>query len=236
MSADPASTTAGSEQLPPRVASALAVAEIPPAKRGAARRARVSGSERALYVWILRRFATSGRPSTAETREAAARLGLDAGRALGTLAREDLVHLDRDAEIVVAYPFSGRATAHRVRFPSGHEAYAMCAIDALGIAPMFDELIEIVSEDPLTGESIRVRVAPDGEAEWWPGSAVVVAGVLDRQGDSCACCCPVLNFFVSTGNAESWLAEHPEARGEVISLQEAILAGRAVFGDVLEED
>jgi hypothetical protein len=42
--------------------------------------------------------------------------------------------------------------------------------------------------------------------------------------------------FVSSANAERWLAEHSGVRGEVISLREAILAGRAVFGDVLEED
>jgi hypothetical protein len=33
-------------------------------------------------------------------------------------------------------------------------------------------------------------------------------------------------------NAERWLGEHPEVRGEVISMPEAILAGRAVFGEV----
>ena len=32
------------------------------------------------------------------------------------------------------------------------------------------------------------------------------------------------------------VAEHPDTRGEVISLREANLAERAVFGDVLEED
>jgi integrase len=45
----------------------------------------------------------------------------------------------------------------------GHKAEAMCAIDALGIAPMLDEAIEIASRDPLTGEDVHVRLAPDGE-------------------------------------------------------------------------
>jgi CBS domain-containing protein len=42
----------------------------------------------------------------------------------------------------------------------------------------------------------------DTSAEWSPESAVVVAGVLARHGDSCACCSPALNFFASPGNAE----------------------------------
>ena len=152
----------GSGQLAARVAATLAAAEIPPSKLGPARRARLSQSERELYFWILRRFATAGRPSSAELRAAAEHLGLEAGSALATLAREDLVHRGADGEIAVAYPFSGRPSAHRVRFPDGHEVDAMCAIDALGIAPMFGEPIEIESRDPVSGDEIRARVAPDG--------------------------------------------------------------------------
>jgi hypothetical protein len=219
-------------QLAPSVAAALAAAEIPPSKLGPARRARLTEAERELYFWILRRFATDGRPSSGEVRAAAGRLGLDAEDALETLSREDLVHRGRDGEMSVSYPFSGRPTAHRVRFPSGHEVDAMCAIDALGIAPMFAQRIEVESRDPVSGETIGARVAPDGAAEWWPESAVVVAGAARSQGDACCGCCPVLNFFVSPANAERWLTEHPEVRANVISLPDAAAAGRAVFGGV----
>jgi hypothetical protein len=223
----------GREELPSGVAAALAAAEISASKLGPARRARLTDSERELYFWILRHFRTTGRPGDRELRAAAARLEIDAEHGLETLAREDLVHRGSDDEVTVAYPFSGRPTAHRVRFPDGHEVDAMCAIDALGIAPMFGEPIEIASRDPVSGDEIRARVAADGTAEWSPRSPVVVAGVLDRQSDSCRGCCPVLNFFVSAANAERWLSEHPEVQGDVISMQEAAAAGRAVFGDVL---
>ena len=225
----------GVNELPERVAAALALAEIPPSKLGPARRARLTGAESELYLWILRRFATEGRPSRVELREAAEQLGLDVEQALETLAREDLVRRGSDGEIAVAYPFSGRPTAHRVRFPGGHEVDAMCAIDALGIAPMFGEPIEIASRDPVSGDAIEARVAPDGTADWSPRSAVVVAGVLDRGSDSCRGCCPVLNFFVSPVNAERWLTEHPQVRGIVISMDEAAAAGQAVFGDALTQ-
>ena len=225
----------GEGELPERVAAALALAEIPPSKLGPGRRARLTDSERELYFWILRHFRTAGRPGGTEVREAAARLGIDAESRLETLALEDLVHRGADGEITVAYPFSGRPTAHRVRFPGGQEVDAMCAIDALGIAPMFGEQIEIDSRDPVSGDAIRARVAADGAAEWWPEPAVVVAGVLDRQFDSCCGCCPVLNFFASPANAERWLSEHPQVRGNVISMQDAAAAGRAVFGDVLTQ-
>jgi hypothetical protein len=111
----------------------------------------------------------------------------------------------------------------------------MCAIDALGIAPMFRVPIEIESRDPASGDAIRARVALDGSVEWSPESAVVVAGAIRRQGDGCCGCCPVLNFFVSPATAERWLAEHPEVRGNVISMQEAAAAGQVVFGEVLTQ-
>jgi hypothetical protein len=111
----------------------------------------------------------------------------------------------------------------------------MCAIDALGIAPMFAQRIDVESRDPVSSDTIGARVAPDGSAEWWPESAVVVAGAARSQGDACCGCCPVLNFFASPANAERWLTEHPEVRGDVISMPEAAAAGRAVFGEVFTD-
>jgi len=110
--------------------------------------------------------------------------------AFETLAREDLAHRDDSGEITVAYPFAGRPTAHSVRFERGHEAHAMCAIDALGIAPMFDQEVHITSTDPLTGESVRTRLTANGEGTADPESAVVVAGVIDRSHESFRGCCP----------------------------------------------
>jgi hypothetical protein len=222
-------------QLAPPVAAALAIAEIPPSRLGPARHSRLTGAERELYFWILRRFGTHGRPRSSEILAVAGRLGLHAEEALATLSGQDLVHRGANGAITVAYPFSGQPTAHRVRFPTGHEVDAMCAIDALGIAPMFGERIEIESRDPVSGEAIEARVATDGTAEWRPESAVVVAGSTRSQGDACGGCCPVLNFFASPANAERWLSEHLDARGNVISMREAAAAGRAVFGDVLRE-
>ena len=51
MSANVARANDG-EQLPPHVAAALAAAEIPPSKLGAARHARLTDAERELYILI----------------------------------------------------------------------------------------------------------------------------------------------------------------------------------------
>src|SRR5207245_2407907 len=109
-------------------------------------------------------------------------LSFEVDDAAATLAREDLVHLDKNGGVAVAYPFSGRPTAHEVRFENGGQVHAMCAIDALGIAPMFDQPIEISSRDPLSGDDVRAQLTASGEGTWQPESAVVVAGAIDRSG------------------------------------------------------
>jgi hypothetical protein len=46
-------------------------------------------------------------------------------------------------------------------------------------------------------------------------------------------CCPALNFFESPESGERWLNDqHGGVRGQVVSMPDAIAAGRAVFGDV----
>jgi Alkylmercury lyase len=177
------------------VVKAIEATGIPPEKLGEQRTKRLSRGERAMYRWILETFGAGAPPEPDALADAASRFEVEVEQALATLAREDLVHHDpATGAILVAYPFSGRPTAHRVRFPGGHEVDAMCAIDALGIAPMFREAIEIESRDPASGDEIRARVAPDGSVEWSPESAVVVAGAIRSQGDACRGCCPVLNF------------------------------------------
>jgi hypothetical protein len=212
----------------------LTAAGISPERRGHKRVHALSDGERGFYRWILRRFAAGGPPAPDELADAASEFELEVEPALGRLQSADLVHHDSaSGAILVAYPFSGRQTAHRVRI-DGREVYAMCALDALGIAPMLGEPTTIASRDPLTGAEIEVSLEPEGRGSWEPEEAVLVTGTAGGA-DSCDACCPVLNFFASAENAERWLAAHPSVRGAVVSLPDAIVAGRSLFGDLLDE-
>jgi hypothetical protein len=215
------------------VRQALVAAQIPRERLGRARTGRLDAPELSFYHWILRRFAGGEVPDGAALAVEAERLGVEPDATLATLAYEDLIHTDAAGQVTVAYPFSGRPTAHRVRV-DGHEVYAMCAIDALGVAPMLDAPVLIDSRDPVTGDAVHVEVAPDGQASWAPEEAVVVAGSC-CAGAAYSGCCQVLNFFAAPANAEQYLKERTDVSGHVISIPEAIEVGRVIFGDVFQE-
>jgi hypothetical protein len=113
----------------------------------------------------------SGEPWLPERRVRADATGFVNLNVCDKLAVEDLAHFDADGSVAVAYPFSGRPTSHRVLI-DGHSVHAMCAIDALGIAPMFDRTSVVSSRDPITEVEISVWLQPDGSGTWQPGEAV----------------------------------------------------------------
>ena len=219
-----------------RVDAALEAAAIPPERFGPARLTRLSQGERALYRSILASFASASSPPGDELRDRASELGLQIEDTLDLFATLDLVHHEpASGEILVAYPFSARPRGHSVLIDSAHRVEAMCAIDALGIAPMLALPIEVTSRDPLSGTEIWVRLDPAEGAWWEPTTAVVLAGSACCDGPSFRGCCDVLNFFETEGSANNYLAAHPGLTGFPISIPDAIEVGRAVFADLLKE-
>jgi len=228
---DALATAATSESPVERV---LEAAAIPRSRCGHRRTARLSGSEQALYRWVIERFARATPPTAAELAAQAHTLTLDPNAALAALAREDLVHTDDEGAITVAYPFSAHPRGHEVTL-GGRVVQAMCAIDALGIAAMLDQPVEVCSHDPLSGREIRVHADPEAVISWEPETAVVLAGSSSCEGPSYCGCCDVLNFFESTDNAQRYLRDNANVDGMPVSIPEAAAAGRAIFGAILEE-
>ena len=218
------------------VQRALSSAGIAPERFGPKRLMHLDERERTLYRWILACFARASPPRVDELCDYASELGLQIEQTLEQLANLDLVHHDpASGEILVAYPFSARPRGHSVLINSTDRVEAMCAVDALGIAPMLQLPVEVSSRDPLTDAEIWVRLDP-GEGAWWePTSAVVLAGSPCCDRPSFRGCCDVLNFFETEASANSYLVEHPELSGFPISIPDAIEAGRTVFANLMEE-
>ena len=74
---------------------------------------------------------------------------------------EDLIRV-RAGQIDIAYPFSATPTPFRVRLSGGRERYACCATDALGLAPMVGEPVEIASSCHHCGDPLKLAATPYG--------------------------------------------------------------------------
>ena len=129
-------------------------------ERQAARRA---ARQQLLVRRILRMFLEHGEPIDVEKLVAALPDGQPgAGRqSLMALDEEDVIRV-RAGQIDLAYPFSAVPTPFRVRLPDGRERYACCAVDALGMAPMIGESIEIGSHCHHCGAALVLTATPDG--------------------------------------------------------------------------
>lgn len=198
---------------------------------GTSRTAGLSDGDRALYRWIVSRFASGDPPDNETLDEHAQRLGVESGPALRRLEDRDLIRR-QDGDVTVAYPFSRSETPHEVSL-DGRHANAMCAVDALGIPYMLGEQAKIASRDPVSGQAIRVSVGEDGKLAWSPRSAVAVIGTTEDGGPLASVCCPSTNLFASAQTAHNYLGTHPSVSATVVSISEAAASGRRHFGELL---
>ena len=149
-------------------------------ERQASRRA---ARETPLVQRILRLFVDRGGPIAVEDVITASDGHPTAAirEAITALDDEDLIRLRHDL-IDTAYPFSAGPTAFVVRLADGKDRYACCATDALGIAPMIGDRIEIRSRCHHCGEPLALSATPDGPG---PEAAGVMLWIGKRTEGGC---------------------------------------------------
>jgi hypothetical protein len=189
--------------------------------------------ERAVHQAVLRAFAATGRaPVPRDLDGVLASTGTDAGTVVRRLHDLDAIRLAPDGTIAVAYPFSATPTRHLVRIGNQIDVYAMCAIDALGIAAMLGQDTAITSVDVSSGQSVIVNTTGE-RTVWEPADAVVFIGAERDGGPSADYCCDYVNFFTDTAAAEAWSNNHPQVHGQVLSQTEAEQLGIRLFQPLL---
>ncbi|MGY1435388.1 alkylmercury lyase family protein [Streptomyces reniochalinae] len=208
------------------------VAEVA-GRGGRGRLAPEEGGLRAVQQAVLRAFAAHGRaPADRELDAAAEPFGVPARQVLAELDAADFLSLDGEGRLRAAYPFSPVPTDHHVRIQDGPRVWAMCAVDALGIAPMLGRDTEIRSLDPVNGREVTVYFRR-GQVAWTPESAVVLASSGSCSGPAVDVCCSALNFFTDRTSAASWAENHPDMHAVPLSLRQAESLAREIFGPLL---
>ncbi|MFD0042470.1 alkylmercury lyase family protein [Streptomyces anulatus] len=206
----------------------------PIGRSGRGRRAPGERGLRAVHQAVLRHFAATGHaPEPADLAAAVASAGRTAADVLDELGHEDFLTLDADGRIRAAYPFSAVPTPHGLRLTNGVEAWAMCAIDALGVAAMLHQDITVASCDPVDGRPITVTFT-SGTARWEPAEAVVFVGQRAQAGPAATVCCDALNFFADSTTAGVWARQYPEVHGRTVGQAEALRIAEQTFGPLLD--
>jgi hypothetical protein len=202
--------------------------------------------ERTVLQAILRAFAATGHPPAIdELHGLTADIGRSSVEVLMALHAVDAIRLVPTGHIAVAYPFSATPTRHRVRIGGADseigqgsddvDVYAMCAIDALGIAAMVGRDTRIESVDLTTGTPVTVTIRGD-RSRWHPLGAVVFVGADTCSGPSADNCCEYLNFFADRESARAWIRTHPQITGQLLDHHEAEDLGVRLFGHLLAPD
>src|SRR5260370_22884986 len=149
-------------------------------ERQAARRA---AREQPLVRLILRTFLQRGGPIPIKDIVASSPDGRAEAvhDALTALDDEDVIRV-RAGQVDIAYPFSAAPTTFRLRLSAGRERHACCATDALSIAAMIGEPVDITSPCHHCAESLKFAATPHGTGLHADG---VMVWVGNRGDEGC---------------------------------------------------
>ena len=190
---------------------------------------------RQVHLAVLGAFAQTGQAPGRDELERIARAGgADPAAVLAEVAERDVIAFGQAGEIRAAYPFSPSPTPIQVSWAGGPVAYAMCAIDALGISAMLSRPVTITAAEPGTGRTITIH-ADGGQARWDPPGAVVFAGATGGDCPHAADrTCGYINFFTTARAARAWARANPAVTGTLMSQARALSAGVAEFGAFMQ--
>ncbi|MEE8168305.1 MAG: alkylmercury lyase family protein [Candidatus Hydrothermarchaeales archaeon] len=190
----------------------------------------LSPDEDEIRRFILTEFPSLGRvPTMEEIKEGLGLTTTDVSQSLETLNELDIIYM-KDDRILGAYPFSSEPTPYLVTFKGREKrrAYALCAIDALGIPFMFGEDVDIESSCAHCSGKIKIKVEDGRIIECEPKEALVWIG-LKYSCHAATSLCTSLIFFQSEEHLLEWRAENPSEDGEALTLSEALYVGKELF-------
>lgn len=175
---------------------------------------------RELHQQVLRSFVIRGRILTRE--ELAQRVS-NLEEALKVLRDSGMVTFSGDGNPVGAYPFTMEVREHKVQV-NRHPVYAMCALDALAVSPMFGMKTQIDSRCRVTDDPVNIQQSgktienPDETGDVHFGIDWSAADADSSCADSL---CMEMIFLRDGAVARQWLGDDAGDR-EIFTLPEAI--------------
>jgi mercuric reductase len=185
-----------------------------------------------LHQAILHSLATRGHALTRE--EIAEAVGIErVTEALVTLGKNDLVVLNEAGDMVVgAYPLTTEATPHKVRIGE-IEVNAMCALDAVSVAPMFGVDAWIESSCHITRDPVQIHMRNHQVIESVPLEPIVAVRWQMPCGVAAHSMCMEMVFIKDQAMAEVWQSEDIE-NISLFKLPDAVEFGSGFFMPLMD--
>jgi hypothetical protein len=196
-----------------------------------ARQDRLSSGLRELHREAIRLLVMCGRtPSREEMAESLGRDQVDA--ALARLGADDLVVLSKDRrEILGAYPVTTENTPHVIHV-NGQTIHAMCAVDALSVAPMFDVPLTIESRCRVMESAIHIEQEGERIVEARPPTVRVGVRWQAPNGSAAHSLCMEMVFLQDEEAACRWHGGDLENHS-LFTLEQAVAFGSRFFRPLL---
>ena len=197
------------------------------------RQAQLEPQLRDLHIAIIVHFANHGQALSRD--QVAQKLGGgDVDAALQQLAGEDLIVLSPDNKrISGAYPFSAEERTHVV-LVNGHTVHAMCALDALAIAPMFETATRIDSRCHITNAPIEIRMQGEELLTAKPGDVRLGIHWQGTSGCAAQSLCMEMVFLGDAEIAQRWQQQDSDST-DLFELPDAVRFAAAFFRPLLPQ-
>lgn len=194
---------------------------------------RLEAPLRDLHRKVLKDFVARGYPpSRDEMEQLPGDYPLD--DALQRLASGDLLVLSPDGQSINgAYPFTVEERVHTVSV-NGRCLHAMCALDALSVAPMFQVATMVKSRCHVTGDPVEVEMQGGNVLSASPAEPLVGIRWQGTSGCAAQSLCLDMVFLRDSETAGEWQAQD-SGNISILDLPSAIAIGAAFFCPLLEQ-
>jgi len=196
-----------------------AVAQLKKILPLSARQKKLNHETAYVYQMILGSYVFQGR--TLNKSEISVQVG-NLDQVINTLRMNDMVVFDANDEPIGAYPFTMEPRDHKVSI-NDHTVYAMCALDALAISPMFKLKTHIDSSCHISGASISIDQL-DQEVLNRAENTDIHFGINWNSAANNCCAtslCSEMIFLKNNEIAHAWFIGDSQNR-EIFALDDAI--------------
>jgi len=145
------------------------------------------------------------------------------------LMKRRVIHRKKDADDKIIPRISKIGYDHKVILKDGRNLKpieAACVIDALGLPFTYGQDATIFSKDPINKQEIKVEIKNEQIAFQQPENLIAYLGSQ----------CSTTLFFISNETLKEWEKQHPDQKGTIINMSQALILARRIFESRLDID